>query len=87
MFVLILLILSLLSSAYVLVKMLREIRDAETIKGKEGNIPLLAAFGGAMYLFHRYGQSVPNGRTPLWFLLLVPANVILLGLYLVLSPG
>ena len=80
--VLVLLISSLVCSVYIFLKMLREISEAE---GKKGKIPSLAVFGGGLYLLHRYGESVPNGRTALWFVLLIPVNVILLGLYLVLG--
>jgi len=80
--VLVLLISSLVCSVNVFFKMLREISEAE---GKKGKIPLLALLGGGLYLLRRYGESVPNGRTALWFVLLIPANVILLGLYLVLG--
>jgi len=82
--ILVLMIVSLLCSGSVFVKMLREISEAE---GKKGKVPLLAVFGGALYLFHRYGESVPNGRTARWLLLLLPANAVLIGLYLVLGPN
>jgi hypothetical protein len=80
--VLVFLISSLVCSAYVFLKMLREISEAG---GKKGKIPSSAVFGGGLYLLHRYAESVPNGRTALWFVLLIPANVILFGFYLVLG--
>jgi hypothetical protein len=79
---LVLLITSLVCSAWVLTRMLREISEAE---GKQGKISLLALFAGGPYLLHRYSKSVPNGSTSLWFLVLIPANVILIGLYLILG--
>jgi len=79
--VLFLMSISLASSGYVFVKMLREISEAE---GKS-RIPLLAAFGGLLYLLHRYSQSVPNGRMAGWLFILLPADAILIGFYFVLG--
>jgi hypothetical protein len=80
--VLVLMIASLVCSAWVLTRMLREISEAE---GKKGKISLFSLFAGGPYLLHRYSESVPDGRTAAWFLLLIPTNVMLIGLYLVLG--
>jgi hypothetical protein len=79
--VLVLLTASLVCSARVVARMLHEISEAE---GKKGKISLLALFGGGPFLLHRYSQAVPNGRTALWFLLLLPTNFILISLYFIL---
>jgi hypothetical protein len=80
--VLILMVGSLVCSACVFVKMLREISEAE---GKKGGVPWLAVFGGGLYFLRRYNRSVPDGRTAIWFLLLLPIDVVLVGLFLILG--
>jgi hypothetical protein len=80
--VLILMTASLVCSAWVVRRMLREISEAE---GKKRKISLSTLFAGGPYLLHRYSESVSNGSTAVWFLLLVPTDVILIGLYLILG--
>ena len=80
--VLVLLFASLVCSAWVLTRMLREISKAE---GKNGKISLFTLFAGGPYLLYRYSKSVPDGNMAVWFLLLIPSNVILGGLYLILG--
>ena len=80
--ILISLIVSLCVSAYCFVKIIREISQAE---GKPGSFPFLAVFGGFFYLLNRHSRVVPSNRMRILFLLLVPINIVLLGLFLILG--
>jgi hypothetical protein len=70
-------------SAFWLVKMVREINEAE---GKPGKFQFLAVFGGGLYLLHRHSRAVPDRDfSRVVFVLLIPANVALIGWFLVLG--
>jgi hypothetical protein len=74
---------SLTFSAYWMVRMIREVISAE---GKGQKFPSLLIFGGGIYFLGRHGRAVPDGgATRLVFLLLIPLNFMLVGLFLILG--
>jgi hypothetical protein len=80
---LILTLTSLVFSAFWVARMIREINLAE---GKPGTVSFLLLFGSGIYLLGRHSRSVPTGTvTRVVFLLLIPINFLLVGLFLL--PG
>jgi hypothetical protein len=70
-------------SAFWVVKMIREINAAE---GKPGKFQFLPIFGGGLYLLHRHSRAVPDGDiSRLVFVSLIPANIVLIGWFLILG--
>jgi hypothetical protein len=80
---LILMLTSLVFSAFWVARMIREINLAE---GKPGTVSFLLLFGGGSYLLGRHSRAVPTGTvTRVVFLLLIPINLLPVGLFLLLG--